>query len=307
MLAPRWRTATCWRRRWRACLIVVDALRAYEDRRRARARMLVRSSRRLNRVEQAQNPVACAARNLGMRCAPTRIADPAHDPSDAVRSGVDIMTLTEVRRSSARPNGGTGSPTRFASQCDCPRRVLGSHSRGSLERAAADLAAEHPLLRRLVEEAATMATPSDRGPSSVPHEDSLLPARYRGSRGIARLAAIGFADGLPALARPGQAQTGVNGGIRRGVGPRLIRRMLTSTQVDTLMRRCREEGVTIHGALAAAMAMVIGPAAAQRASGRICIGSPIDFRAELIPCGLGRRGRQLRGQRAVDSAFRWRP
>ena len=49
------------------------------------------------------------------------------------------------------------------------------------------------------------------------------------------------------------------------------------------MHRCRQEGVTVHGALAAAMAMVIGPAAAQRASGRICIGSPINFRSELDP------------------------
>ncbi|MUL81321.1 MULTISPECIES: FAD-dependent monooxygenase [unclassified Mycolicibacterium] len=52
--------------------IAVDALRAYEDRRRGRTRMLVRSSRRLNRLEQAQNPVACAMRNFGMRHAPMR-------------------------------------------------------------------------------------------------------------------------------------------------------------------------------------------------------------------------------------------
>jgi 2-polyprenyl-6-methoxyphenol hydroxylase-like FAD-dependent oxidoreductase len=50
----------------------VEALRAYEDRRRHRAAMLVRSSRRLNRLEQAQNPLACAARNLGVRCVPMR-------------------------------------------------------------------------------------------------------------------------------------------------------------------------------------------------------------------------------------------
>jgi 2-polyprenyl-6-methoxyphenol hydroxylase-like FAD-dependent oxidoreductase len=50
----------------------VEALRAYEDRRRDRAEMLVRSSRRLNRLEQAQNPVACAARYLGLRYAPMR-------------------------------------------------------------------------------------------------------------------------------------------------------------------------------------------------------------------------------------------
>jgi 2-polyprenyl-6-methoxyphenol hydroxylase-like FAD-dependent oxidoreductase len=50
----------------------VEALRAYENRRRNRAAMLVRSSRRLNRLEQAQNPLACAARNFGVRCVPMR-------------------------------------------------------------------------------------------------------------------------------------------------------------------------------------------------------------------------------------------
>jgi 2-polyprenyl-6-methoxyphenol hydroxylase-like FAD-dependent oxidoreductase len=50
----------------------VEALRAYEDRRRRRAAMLVRSSRRLNRLEQAQNPLTCAVRNLGVRCVPMR-------------------------------------------------------------------------------------------------------------------------------------------------------------------------------------------------------------------------------------------
>jgi 2-polyprenyl-6-methoxyphenol hydroxylase-like FAD-dependent oxidoreductase len=50
----------------------VEALRAYEDRRRHRAGMLVRSSRRLNKLEQVQNPVACAARNLGLRYVPMR-------------------------------------------------------------------------------------------------------------------------------------------------------------------------------------------------------------------------------------------
>ena len=51
----------------------VAALRRYEDMRRDRTRMLVRSSRRYSRLEQAQNPVVRAARNLGLRCAPTRI------------------------------------------------------------------------------------------------------------------------------------------------------------------------------------------------------------------------------------------
>jgi 2-polyprenyl-6-methoxyphenol hydroxylase-like FAD-dependent oxidoreductase len=50
----------------------VEALRAYEDRRRDRAEMLVRSSRRLSRLEQAQHPVACALRYLGLRYVPMR-------------------------------------------------------------------------------------------------------------------------------------------------------------------------------------------------------------------------------------------
>ena len=49
----------------------VAALRRYEDLRRARARMLVRNSRRYSRLEQVQNPVVRAARDLGVRCAPT--------------------------------------------------------------------------------------------------------------------------------------------------------------------------------------------------------------------------------------------
>lgn len=51
----------------------VAALRRYEDRRHDRACMLVRSSRRLSRLEQAENPVVRTVRNLGLRCAPTRI------------------------------------------------------------------------------------------------------------------------------------------------------------------------------------------------------------------------------------------
>jgi 2-polyprenyl-6-methoxyphenol hydroxylase-like FAD-dependent oxidoreductase len=49
----------------------VAALRRYEDLRRERARMLVRSSRRYSRLEQVQNPAVRAARDLGVRCAPT--------------------------------------------------------------------------------------------------------------------------------------------------------------------------------------------------------------------------------------------
>jgi 2-polyprenyl-6-methoxyphenol hydroxylase-like FAD-dependent oxidoreductase len=49
----------------------VAALRRYENLRRDRARMLVRSSRRYSRLEQVQNPALRAARDLGVRCTPT--------------------------------------------------------------------------------------------------------------------------------------------------------------------------------------------------------------------------------------------
>ncbi len=51
----------------------IAALRRYEDLRRERARMLVRNSRRYSRLEQVQNPVMRAARDLTARCVPTWI------------------------------------------------------------------------------------------------------------------------------------------------------------------------------------------------------------------------------------------
>ena len=68
-------------------------------------------------------------------------------------------------------------------------------------------------------------------------------------------------------ARPGRLvpQIVVQPSLRR---TRVIRRKLTATQPNLLLGGCREEGVTVHGALAAAMAMVIGPATGKRGSGR---------------------------------------
>jgi 2-polyprenyl-6-methoxyphenol hydroxylase-like FAD-dependent oxidoreductase len=51
----------------------VAALRRYEDLRHDRTRTVVRTSRRLSRLEQLQDPVVTAVRNLGIRCAPARI------------------------------------------------------------------------------------------------------------------------------------------------------------------------------------------------------------------------------------------
>jgi hypothetical protein len=113
--------------------------------------------------------------------------------------------------------------------------------------------------------------------------DDLLPARDRGVRGIARFAATGLADWLAAaMLRPSRVVPELNVPVpqRR---TRVVRRTLNSRQLDLLRRRCTSESVTMHGALAAAMAMVIGPAAAQKDSGRICIGSPVNIRADLDP------------------------
>jgi len=142
------------------------------------------------------------------------------------------------------------------------------------------------LLRRLVEHADRVGARArtDEHVASravIAAPEDLLPARYRGLRGITRFVAIGLGYGLTrALARPCRlrSEAMADPAQRR---PRLVRRMLTSTQLDVLMRRCREEGATVHAALGAAMTMVIGPTAAQSDSGRMCIGSPIDFRAEL--------------------------
>lgn len=117
----------------------------------------------------------------------------------------------------------------------------------------------------------------------VPAPDQQLSARDRGVRGIATFAVTGLADQLAAaLLRPTRlAPESVVSVPQRKT--RLVRRTITAAQLEVLMRRCSAESVTLHGALAAAMAMAIGPAAAQRDSGRICIGSPINIRAELDP------------------------
>lgn len=145
------------------------------------------------------------------------------------------------------------------------------------------------LLQGLIEHADRLAAVQDTDDliasrPAIGAPEDLLPARYRGSQGVVRMAVAGLADLLAGAlgTRPRRVlpEVAVRPSLRR---TRLVRRKLTATQLDSLTRKCRQEGVTVHGALAAAMAMVIGPAAAKRGSGRICIGSPVDFRAELNP------------------------
>jgi hypothetical protein len=144
------------------------------------------------------------------------------------------------------------------------------------------------LLHKLVEYAHRLAVTQGgddvvRSRAVVDAPDDLLPARYRGVRGIATTAATQVADRLAAVAtrrRRLEPEAVVPASARR---TRMLRRTLTSAQLDALSQRCRAERVTVHGALTAAMAMVIGPTVAQKNSGRISIGSPINIRRELDP------------------------
>lgn len=151
----------------------------------------------------------------------------------------------------------------------------------------ADAASGLSVLHRLIEYAdRLMRCAADKGQSfrsfgAAPEE--LLPARYRGVRGFARIAATVITDRLAAaIARPRslRPESAVPPAQRR---TKLLCRRLSADQVNMLVQKCRVEGVTVNAALGAAMAMAIGPVAARRASGRITIGSPVDVRAELVP------------------------
>ena len=143
------------------------------------------------------------------------------------------------------------------------------------------------LLRRLLEHADRLSAVDCidevvRSRPAAASPDELLPARCRGLRGMATFAASGLADLLArTMVRPHPLALEYIAGAQRRT--KLVRRVLSSVELDTLTRRCRAEGVTVHGALAAAMAIVVGPAAARRDSGRICIGSAINIRGELRP------------------------
>ncbi|MEH0971252.1 hypothetical protein V6U77_08990 [Micromonospora sp. CPCC 205546] len=136
------------------------------------------------------------------------------------------------------------------------------------------------LLRRLVELTAGGA-PRPRRP--LPAPEALLPRRVAGLPRAAHLVAAVLADGaVTAVARPRRLtpQTPVPVDRRRS---RLLRRELTADQLDALVSRCSREGVTVHTALAAAMAAGVAEVASPGWTGRICVGSPVDFRTELHP------------------------
>jgi hypothetical protein len=166
----------------------------------------------------------------------------------------------------------------------------------------ADASAALELLRRLVELAAGRAAatgtaagadtapPTLRPREPLPPPEALLPKRINGLPRAAHLVAWLVADWITAaLARPRRLAPTVPlpPDQRR---TQLIRRELDATQLDKVIARCRREKVTVHSALAAAMALAVsdsvadaGRAGRRRRTAIVTIGSPVDFRAELVP------------------------
>ncbi|MFD0385474.1 hypothetical protein ACFQ2B_33825 [Streptomyces stramineus] len=64
---------------------------------------------------------------------------------------------------------------------------------------------------------------------------------------------------------------------------RMVHRSLTAGQLQLLTGACKRHGVTVHGALAAAMVTAVAREAGTSEPAYFSIGSPVDFRRELDP------------------------
>lgn len=121
---------------------------------------------------------------------------------------------------------------------------------------------------------------------TLPPIAEMLPAEHQGESGAARLAEQHARDeALVAAGRPGRIVPlqRVPMEQRR---TRLVHRELSAEQVDQLVRVCREEGVTVHGALAASVVRAAASAMAETGSVHsplFAVGSPIDLRPHLVP------------------------
>jgi hypothetical protein len=135
------------------------------------------------------------------------------------------------------------------------------------------------LLRRLVELAARPPLEPPPSRRALPPPEAMLPRRVNHVPRAAHFVASMLADSVAtAIARPRRLvpDTPVEPHRRR---TRLIHRELTAAQLAELTARCRREGVTVHSALTAAMAIAVAGAA----PARVTVGSPVDFRAQLDP------------------------
>ncbi|MFE2957020.1 phthiocerol/phthiodiolone dimycocerosyl transferase family protein [Nocardia tengchongensis] len=139
------------------------------------------------------------------------------------------------------------------------------------------------LLRKLIDHAAA-DTPTPALPRApVPPADDLIPA---GARGLWRWAYTTLADQIAGMLHRPVLLSGVEAPlpVRR---TRIVHRVLGREALAHLVADCRTAGVTVHGALAAAVADVVGrarsdgPGAGTR--GVVGVGSPVDFRESLTP------------------------
>ncbi|WP_459962710.1 phthiocerol/phthiodiolone dimycocerosyl transferase family protein [Nocardia sp. IFM 10818] len=114
----------------------------------------------------------------------------------------------------------------------------------------------------------------------IPPSDELIPV---GARGFWRYAYTTLYDQLAALALRPRRLRGTRPvplGHRR---TRIVHRVLEAEAVAGLTADCRRAGVTVHGALAAAVARAVAERAGPEAAGVVGIGSPVDFRDALVP------------------------
>ncbi|WP_330184287.1 hypothetical protein OHB26_12215 [Nocardia sp. NBC_01503] len=133
------------------------------------------------------------------------------------------------------------------------------------------------LLRRLVELAAAGARVPVTRPA-MPAVDDRLPT---GIGGTARIVAGMLADQVIAgAARPIRMTPEIEvAPVNRRT--RLITREISGADLTALVAVCRRRGVTVHGAINAALATAVAGEVTPGRRVRVPVGSPVDFRAEL--------------------------
>lgn len=213
---------------------------------------------------------------------PTFVAP--QDPEIPIRA-VDGQTTWEQEVDTVELNTALDWATRPLARITDIRHRLGEHAEAhdlvfTVSHVIADGTTAMTLLRRLVELAAGEAI---RPRHAMPAPDSLLPRAFRPPFGLLSAVGAGLAEQAVALAqRPKRLrpEVRVDPSARRS---RLLSRELKGDQLAALTRRCRAEGVTVHGALTAAIARAYGTVIAPGTVGKVGIGSPIDFRGDLWP------------------------
>lgn len=114
----------------------------------------------------------------------------------------------------------------------------------------------------------------------MPASDDLIPA---GARGFWRYVYTNLYDQTAALLLRPRRLTGVLPVPLPDRRTKVVHRTLDAQTLAALALDCRRAGVTIHGALAAAVARAIGNAVRPGSSGVAGIGSPVDYRPLLSP------------------------